>query len=363
MGTQPAPLGFIINSLGFGGAERVFVRDTADFAEAGHTVHLFVLYGTEHTNPLSAEVDPRVLVHYVQAHSAFDLRAVQRVLGKVRAEHLVTLLSTLNDANIFARWIKLLHPGPRWIPREANPPHTTKTWWQRILDATFFWLPYRILAVSEETRAAIVRTTPFARGRTLLLPNGVDVPTVVAKTSSTPPRILSVGSLTEQKNHAALIGALAEVRRAGVAFTADIIGAGVLKSTLEKQIAEAGLENQVALLGSLPATKVHTHYAAADLFVLSSSWEGSPNVVLEAMSYGLPIVATRVGGVPDMLQDGKEGVLVPAGDTGSLAAAIGALLADPGRGRVLGMAARERVAAQFSRTARFQRLQRLIQGI
>ena len=97
-------------------------------------------------------------------------------------------------------------------------------------------------------------------------------------------------------------------------------------------------------LGWLDADAKARALREADIFLLPSTSEGLPVALLEAMAYGKPIVATRVGGIPDVLADGTEGVLVPPGDVAALAAAVGELVGDPDRARELGRAAKERVA-------------------
>jgi glycosyltransferase involved in cell wall biosynthesis len=97
-------------------------------------------------------------------------------------------------------------------------------------------------------------------------------------------------------------------------------------------------------LGWLDADAKARALRESDVFLMPSTSEGLPVALLEAMAYGKPIVATRVGGIPDVLADGREGLLVPPGDVDALAGAVGTLVADPQRAQALGRAAKERVA-------------------
>jgi glycosyltransferase involved in cell wall biosynthesis len=117
----------------------------------------------------------------------------------------------------------------------------------------------------------------------------------------------------------------------------------------------ASVNGSARWLGWLDAEAKARELREADVFVLPSTSEGLPVALLEAMAYGKPIVATRVGGIPDVLEDGLEGVLVPPGDADALARGLGELLADPQRAQALGQAARTRVA-EFSPLRIAQRL-------
>jgi glycosyltransferase involved in cell wall biosynthesis len=112
----------------------------------------------------------------------------------------------------------------------------------------------------------------------------------------------------------------------------------------------------VALTMAGQISDVAPYFAAADVFVLPSHSEGSPNVLLEAMAAGLPVVATAVGGVPDTVTDGEQALLVPAAQPQAMADAIRRLLTDGNLALRLGTSARERATAQFSPEARVRRI-------
>jgi glycosyltransferase involved in cell wall biosynthesis len=106
-----------------------------------------------------------------------------------------------------------------------------------------------------------------------------------------------------------------------------------LGAALLRQIDAWGLTQTVRLEGECPAEEVAARMREADLVAVPSRWEGCPYAVLEAFRVGVPVVATAVGGVPDLIRDGENGVLVPEGDAAALAAAILELLRDPARRR------------------------------
>ena len=102
------------------------------------------------------------------------------------------------------------------------------------------------------------------------------------------------------------------------------------------------------LTGALSQDEVTAELARADLFALPSFAEGVPVVLMEAMAAGLPVLATAIAGIPELVEDGVSGRLVAPGDTSGFAAAMADLLADPARARAMGRAGRQKVAAEFS---------------
>ncbi|WP_375455189.1 glycosyltransferase family 4 protein [uncultured Methylobacterium sp.] len=166
-----------------------------------------------------------------------------------------------------------------------------------------------------------------------------------------PMRILCVGRLVAKKGHDDLIDALALLP--GLHWRLDLIGGGELRAALVARVAARGLDGRVAFLGAMAQPAVIAAMRAADLFVLptkpapSGDRDGLPNVLMEAASQGLPILATAFAGTPEFITDGTQGVLVPPGDTAALSAAILRLAADPGGRRRLAEAARARLVRDF----------------
>jgi glycosyltransferase involved in cell wall biosynthesis len=167
------------------------------------------------------------------------------------------------------------------------------------------------------------------------------------------PELLSVGRLVPKKGFVVLLEALARLAQRGIAFHATLIGDGPLRERLLARIQGLGLEGRVTLIASMPQSELIARFRAADLFALAcevqpdGDRDGIPNVIFEAMAMELPVVATRVSGIPECIEDGHSGVLVPEKDPAALAEAIAELLADPSRAREIGRAARLRVASAF----------------
>jgi glycosyltransferase involved in cell wall biosynthesis len=158
--------------------------------------------------------------------------------------------------------------------------------------------------------------------------------------------LLAVGRLVYQKAHETLVSAMRIVREKYPRVKLGICGDGVLRVELQKQIETLGLANSVTLLGRWD--NVTKFLAAADIFVLPSRWEGLPIALLEAMSVGLPVVATNVEGVDDVITHGVQGLLVPVEDSTALANAILQLLYDQRLLHTLGTAARLQVMQNYT---------------
>lgn len=153
------------------------------------------------------------------------------------------------------------------------------------------------------------------------------------------PRVGIVGRLVPVKGHAALFRALERLSRAGTAFRLLVAGDGPLGARLEALARRHGIGGSTRFLGLV--TDRAALYRSLDLLVVSSRNEGVPLVALEAMRFGVPVVAFDVGGVGDAVEPDRTGILVPPGDTEALGRAVAALLTDSARRRRLGDAARE----------------------
>jgi glycosyltransferase involved in cell wall biosynthesis len=178
------------------------------------------------------------------------------------------------------------------------------------------------------------------------LPSARSEPTpAAAGVPADAPLALAVGRLIEQKDHATLLHAFAHVRSDLPHAHLTILGSGPLEAETRALATALGLADAVTLPGR---TDIRDWLERADVFVHTSRWEGFGIVLLEAMLAGLPVVATRVSAVPEVVADGETGVLVEAGDVHGLAAALGDLLTDADRARALGEAGRRRARAEFS---------------
>jgi len=162
---------------------------------------------------------------------------------------------------------------------------------------------------------------------------------------TTRPTLLAVGRLSREKGFDILLESVHRLVSEGRELTLDLVGEGPERGALEEQARRLGLEEVVTFSGYVPfGSDLFDHYRAATLFVLSSRSEGVPQVLLEAMACGTPIIATAIEAVPHIIEDGENGVLVPPEDPTALARRIGELLDDPSRAERLAEKGRAFVA-------------------
>jgi glycosyltransferase involved in cell wall biosynthesis/peptidoglycan/xylan/chitin deacetylase (PgdA/CDA1 family) len=169
-----------------------------------------------------------------------------------------------------------------------------------------------------------------------------------------PLQIICVGSLVEVKGHKYLIEACRILKSRGIDFLCHMVGNGPLRAALEKQIKEAGLNDRINMHGALPRMEVASRMAGSDVMALTSALardgqrEGIPVVLMEAMASGLPVVASRLSGIPELVESGKTGFLVPPGDPVAIAEALETLARDKQLRIRMGRAGREKALREFN---------------
>jgi len=263
------------------------------------------------------------------------------------------------------RYAALLTGRPWSVSAHAKDIWTTAEWEKREKLAEAEWA-VTCTAIGRDHLAALAPTPD----RVELLYHGLDLADFPPP-ASRPPRdggdpadpvvLVSVGRAVAKKGYDDLLTALA-------ALPPDLhwrfvhIGGGALKDRLKSLAAGLGLDHRIEWRGAQPRAAVLEALAGADLFVLASKVagdgdrDGLPNVLMEAQAAGLAAVASRVSAIPELIDDGVTGLLVPPGDPAALAAALATLARDPDRRAALGAAGRERVRAAFGHEAGLDRL-------
>ena len=201
-----------------------------------------------------------------------------------------------------------------------------------------------------------VRSYVLKRSRVHVVPNGIDPEEFKPRSREEArkelgfgpePRLLCVGRLARDKGFATAIEALGRLRDTSARLV--LIGSGPELPLLEQSARRAGVLDRVDFLGAKPRSEVADHLAAADIFIFPTERdEAAPLVPLEAMAAGLPVIASSVGGGAELIETGKNGLLVPPGAVGALADAIGSLMADDALRHRMGEAARERILQSYT---------------
>lgn len=214
-----------------------------------------------------------------------------------------------------------------------------------------------VVAVSDWSRDLLARTCPDSDAKITRIYNGVRLEdfTTARAASTGPLKMISIGRLIEFKGFHHLLVACAKLKERGVPFELAIVGTGPWSELLLARRAELGLENEVDFLGNQTQEQVKARLADSHVFVLPCIVDSKgasdilPTVIMEAMAAALPVVSTHLVGVPEMVEDGKTGLLVQPGDEGPLADALENLANDPELRAKLGAAGRSLAETRFQR--------------
>ncbi len=224
-----------------------------------------------------------------------------------------------------------------------------------------------VVTETDYSRKWMEKTHPGSHGKFFRIFNGIrmgDLP--AARPAEGIPRIVSVGRYVEKKGFPDLITACDLLRKKGVAFECEIIGGGELEAALTEQIAQLNLGDCVKLLGPKSQVEVRERLATARVFALACQKEkdgGSdnlPTVIMEAMAIGLPVVSTKIAGVPEMVDEGETGFLTDEHDVPAFASALAKLLADPALAAKFGTRAAQCAREKFTVKTNATRLAELL---
>lgn len=213
-----------------------------------------------------------------------------------------------------------------------------------------------VVAVSDFSRNLLAGICPADEDKLVRIYNGIelhDFPSAHPEQAGAL-RLISIGRLIEFKGFQHLIAAVGILKRQGIEVSARLIGEGPLRGALEKLIEQLGLKESIQLLGVRSQEQIKAELAAAHVFVLPSIVDRKgasdilPTVITEAMACRLPVVSTRVAGIPEMVQEEKTGLLVEPGDEEGLAAALARMAAEPDSRMRLGQAGRQHAESLFA---------------
>lgn len=211
---------------------------------------------------------------------------------------------------------------------------TRNKWLRKLLSLSFHRFHVIPIAISDLCCRSLVETYGLQIADIPCIYNGIDLNKFRKPDGCTADRqdifkVLSVGRLSKQKNYPLLLRAAQKAHLRWPKLQFFILGEGDLRNSIEKQIEEEQAQDYVHLLGNVE--NVQEYLWDADLFFMTSDYEGLPLTVLEAMAAGLPIVSTKAGGIVDVVEDGKNGYLVDCNDEDALVEAIGKLCSCPAR--------------------------------
>lgn len=357
VGAQPARPRVLVLTVGFtvGGAEQLVLMTAPRMKREGFDVTVACLKGW---GLLGDELEARgVRAVALGAKGVWDVRAVGRLLSMLRRDRIQILRAHLFLANQAARILGRL----AGVPVVVTTHHDTDVWmkWHhRLLERLTAPLSDAIVACSEAVRRYAIDTYGVRPGLVRTVHNAIEIPEeagdplrrerVRRELGATRDDLLvgTVGRLIEPKKGLAVFLAAARLlAREFPRVRFALVGAGPAGAELEARAAREGVSHRTVFAGL--RRDVTDVMRALDLFVQPSMWEGFGITLLEAMAAGTPLVASRVGGVPEVVVDGETGILVPAGDPEQLAEACAGLLRNRERASRFAKAGRARVEALF----------------
>jgi len=364
---------FLIDGLGLGGAERLLVTYLQHLDRTRFEPRVCVMQ-VKNGNPLAVEIEKLgVPIDFVPVKRLADPGALPRLLGylrRVRPHILHTQLEFADTLGCTAA--KMLGIPAVATLHTADAPKKGEKSYQRL--KLRWWIlrhfSTRVIAVSEGTRRHHLRVGKLPPQKVVTLHNGIDLsrftPIPPAEMASLReslgipadvPVLITVAVLRQPKGIQFMLEALPDILKVVPDTRYLIVGDGNHREKLESIAAEKGVSDRVIFTGT--RRDIPPLLAAADIFVLPTLTEALPTVLAEAMAAGKPIIASEVGGVPEMVDDGRNGLLIPPADSRALTEACVKLLKNPKRARAMGLVGRTIVAERFNIRRQVRRLEKL----
>ena len=325
----------------FGGAEIMCENLTLALKNAGQEVFAVSLYHDR--TPIARRMEEAgIRIVYLDKKLGLDLSMVPKLIEIIRRERpdvVHTHLDVIKYAVLAAKLAgvkKCVHTVHSLADREAEGRV------QKIINGFYFRRGWSLpVALTPEVRNSVAEFYGLPLSRVSVIYNGIDLSRCVPKTTyetGETVTILHVGRFDVPKNHPGLLEAFRLLLETHPECRLRLVGDGELRPDMEKLAREKGIADFVEFCGM--QSNVYPYLHDADIFTLPSIYEGNPMTIIEAMGTGLPIVASRVGGIPDMISDGESGLLVEP-EPQSICTDLTRLVGDAALRQRLGLAARK----------------------
>jgi glycosyltransferase involved in cell wall biosynthesis len=339
--SPPARLVFLLQDLTFGGTQRQTLELARRLNPARFQVEIWTLAAGAGFAPLARRYGLSV-INLGRSNQVGPL-ALARLGSRLLHRPPDVLLPLTVVPNIWGRVLGRAARVPLIVGncRGGGAP-------RRQHERCLWPLAHHIVCNSQALKSVLTGSYGVPAARLTIIANGVDTEYFqpAAAPANGPPRLLYIGRLVPDKDPDTLLQAFQLTIQAHPDAELWLVGEGPRRAALQELAARLSLSDRVRFIP--PTGDLLPVLQQATLMVLSSRTEALPNVVLEAMAAGLPVVASRVGGVPELVEPGVTGWLVPPGDAPALAAALGQALADPEARQAMGRTARQRAVGDFS---------------
>lgn len=275
-----------------------------------------------------------------------DFRPIFSLRRLIRKERYDIVHFHTKRAHALSLWLRRIYPGIRYLVTRRMDYPVRRNWYN---DYLYNRQVDGVVAISQKIVDLLVQGG-VRQERIRLIHSGIDPAPFqkmpAADSDKCPTVIGTVAVLEERKGHRFLLEAAALLKRGGHRLKYRFAGDGSERERLQQIVLELGLREDVEMIGFV--SDIPGFLSTIDIFVLPSVYEGLGVAILEAMAAGKPVVATRVGGIPELVSDTITGLLVPAKDCGALAQAISKLLSQPGLAQQMGESGRARVRKHFT---------------
>jgi len=329
---------FVLDCLELGGAQRAVVNILNHLSPEKFQCSLAVV---KKTGPLQKNIPKQVYLHDMKASSAkFAVFRLRRVIKKVRPDVVFSTLTYINELVYLVN--KFLLSPPPVIMRSAVVESLNlkdESFIIRYLLGRAYGSAARTVVLTRAMKSDFITNFNLREEKIEVLPNMIDTEYIAEKADEpltdkiildrkAEPLIITVGRLTRQKGQDILLKAFAEYRARNNKGFLILIGTGPLEDELKDSANRLGINRDIWFAGI--KENPYKYIKEADIFVLPSLWEGFPNVVLEAMACGVPVVSTSCSGPSEIITSGMDGVLVPLKNPEEMANAIISVLSDNG---------------------------------
>jgi len=341
-----------------GGAEKILSRFAAGLPRSKYATQAAALQGRSRS--VAGELaQAGIPVHDLAMACKWDVRILPRLARLLRRERIQILFTFMFHPTLLGRVVGRLCDVPVRISSERVMEWEGRG--RRLLNRWTVPLATHVVAVSGGVAAYAAREFRIPPDRLTTIPNGVDLDhfrPVRRDRNVAPPVIGCTARLHAKSDHATLLRAFARVSVRWPEARLLLLGRGPEEPRLRALAAALGISARVRFEGEQP--DVAPYLSQMDVYVQPSVAEGMPNSVLEAMAAGLPVVATAVGGTPEVVLDGQTGLLVAPGDPSALADALLSLLADRRLAERFGRASRARVETHFGEGLMIRQMEALL---
>ncbi len=340
----------VIDRLPPDGAERLIAEVIKNRSRSLRYRVLCLVEGGE----LVAEIENAgVPVDVFSKKEKLDFSLIPQLVSYFKSHQVAVVHTHLFTADVWARIAAKIARTP-CVVSTAHSVNSWKRLVHKVIDWALAMTTDRVIACSATVQTSLLAQR-IPASKIITIANGIDLGRIenvlpvdleVYRRGESSPLWCVVGRLNEAKGHSDLLEALASYRDLGHDFSCVFVGEGELQSSIEEQIEQLDLGDRVSLLGWHPSAI--GFIKSCDALLMPSRWEGLPMTLLESMAAGTPVVATAVGGIPDVIKHGENGLLYPAGDTEALVHVLQQLQYGPNLSESLAALAQQHARRHYS---------------